>query len=53
MEFKDTQNKSSDLPGNLAESVEKNLDYYFGAKIDAFYNSGKDIYFETRHASGR
>jgi NADH-quinone oxidoreductase subunit D len=49
MELKDTKNKSSDLTNNLAENVEKNLDYYFGAKIEALYNSGRSIYFEIRY----
>ena len=49
MELEDTKNKNSDLTNNLAENVGKNLDYYFGAKIDAVYNSGKDIYFETKY----
>ena len=48
MEMEDTKNKNRDLINNLAENVGKNLDYYFGTKIDAVYNSGKDIYFEIR-----
>ncbi|HEY5501504.1 MAG TPA: hypothetical protein VIK09_05940, partial [Candidatus Humimicrobiaceae bacterium] len=46
--MEDTKNKNRDLINNLAENVGKNLDYYFGTKIDAVYNSGKDIYFEIR-----
>jgi len=49
MEFEDIKNKNIDLTSNLAENVGKNLDYYFGTKIDAVYRSGKDIYFEIRH----
>ena len=49
MEFEDKENKNSKLINNTAESVEKNLDFYFGANIDAFYNSGRDIYFETSY----
>src|SRR5680860_666557 len=49
MEFEHTKDKNSGMASNLAENVEKNLDYYFGTKIEKVYNSGMDIYFEVRY----
>jgi NADH:ubiquinone oxidoreductase subunit D len=49
MEFEDNKNKNNDSTSNLAENVGENLDYYFGTKIEAVHNSGRDIYFEIRY----
>ena len=48
MEFEDKKTKNK-TANNLSENVERNLEYYFGTNIDSFYNSGREIYFETRY----
>lgn len=47
MESEDIKNKGSDIIGSFAENIENNLNYYFGSKIGAVYNFGKEIYFEA------
>ncbi|MDD5658492.1 MAG: hypothetical protein PHR39_00550 [Actinomycetota bacterium] len=46
---KEIKDKKEEILGSFAENTEKNLNFYFGNKIDIIYNFGKDIFFELNY----